>query len=289
MLKKIIISMLRLCAHRFPVQCIKLHYLISFKRRIDFNNLITLNEKIQWLKLNELHKDIYTKCADKYKVREYVKSKGCGDILNELYETYSDVREIDYNQLPQRFALKCNHGAGYNIICADKGKLDRDNTSYLLNKWMNQDFSSLSVEPQYKKIERKIICEKYIENINGGFPDDYKFYCFNGEPYTVMVCKGRESGTPKFYYFDMEWKFLPFSTDSVEALKNFYHIDKPDGFDKMIKYARELSSDFKFVRTDFYLLNGKVLFGELTFTPSAGFDTDRLEETDKDLGDKLHL
>ncbi|MEX3019856.1 ATP-grasp fold amidoligase family protein [Kluyvera sp. STS39-E] len=289
MIKKIVSKILRANAHRFPKQCIKLHYLICFKKGIDFNNIKTLNEKIQWLKLHELHKDIYTQCADKYKVREYVRSKGCGEILNELYGTYESVNEIDYDKLPERFALKCNHGAGYNIICDDKNKLDRDNTNHLLSKWMKQDFSSLSVEPQYKNIERKIICEKYIENKNGGYPDDYKFYCFNGEPHAVMVCQGRENGIPKFYYFDMGWNLLPYSIDSLDAINNNYHIEKPDGFDAMKSYAKQLSTDFKFVRADFYLLNAKVLFGELTFTPSAGLDVDRLEQTDIGLGDKLDI
>lgn len=271
----------------YPEFCAKTHYYIKFKKKLNLTNPINFNEKIQWLKFNELNSDIYTLCADKYKVREYVKSKGCGEILNQLYGVYDDPQDIDYRALPNKFALKCNHGAGYNIICDNKASLDIDKTNKLLNKWLKQDFSSHFIEPQYKKIDRKILCEKYIENERGGFPEDYKFYCFNGKPYAVMVCMEREKGKPKFYYFDMNWNPLPFE-DTVKLINANSYPKMPEGFDKMKEYAVKLASDFKFVRADFYLLNGKVIFGELTFTPSAGLDV-TLQEADAILGRQLKL
>ncbi|WAH62125.1 hypothetical protein LZ023_36485 (plasmid) [Pseudomonas silvicola] len=230
---------------------------------------------------------MYTQCADKFKVREYIISKGCGEILNELYGVYDNPQDIDYAALPERFALKCNHGAGYNIICSDKSSLDVEKTNRQLSKWLSEDFSSHFIEPQYRKIERKILCEKFIENERGGFPDDYKFYCFNGKPYAVMVCVGREKGTPKFYYFDMNWNPLPFE-DTVKLINKYDLPEMPDGFVKMKQYAMKLATDFKFVRADFYLLNGEVIFGELTFTPSAGLDVS-LQEADAILGGQLRL
>lgn len=271
----------------YPEFCAKTHYYIKFKKKLNLTNPINFNEKIQWLKFNELNSDIYTLCADKYKVREYVKSKGCGEILNQLYGVYDDSQEIDYRTLPNKFALKCNHGAGYNIICDNKASLDIEQTNKQLNKWLKQDFSSHFIEPQYKKIDRKILCEKYIENERGGFPEDYKFYCFNGKPYAVMVCMEREKGKPKFYYFDMNWNPLPFE-DTVELINSNNYPKMPEGFHKMKEYAVKLASDFKFVRADFYLLNGNVIFGELTFTPSAGLDV-TLQEADAILGSQLKL
>lgn len=271
----------------YPEFCAKTHYYIKFKKKLNLTNPINFNEKIQWLKFNELNGDIYTLCADKYKVREYVKSKGCGEILNQLYGVYDDSQEIDYRTLPNKFALKCNHGAGYNIICDNKASLDIEQTNKQLNKWLKQDFSSHFIEPQYKKIDRKILCEKYIENERGGFPEDYKFYCFNGKPYAVMVCMEREKGKPKFYYFDMSWNPLPFE-DTVELINSNSYPKMPEGFHKMKEYAVKLASDFKFVRADFYLLNGNVIFGELTFTPSAGLDV-TLQEADAILGHQLKL
>lgn len=287
MIKNTVKLALQISANVFPQSCAKAHYFIKFKRKLDLRKPTNFNEKIQWLKFNEFSNDIYTICADKYKVRGYISSKGCGEILNELYDVYDDPQDIDYDALPEKFALKCNHGAGYNIICDDKAALDIEKTNKKLNKWLNQDFSTLFIEPQYKKIERKILCEKYIENEQGGFPEDYKFYCFNGKPYAVMVCSGREKGTPKFYYFDMNWNPLPFE-DTIELIDKNSYPKMPEGFKKMRSYAIKLASDFKFVRADFYLLNGDVIFGELTFTPSAGLDV-TLQEADIILGSQLKL
>lgn len=287
MIKHTVKSALKISANFSPEFCAKAHYFIKFKKKLNLRNPSTFNEKIQWLKFNEFSNDIYTLCADKYKVREYVSSKGCGEILNELYGVYDNPQSIDYDALPEKFALKCNHGAGYNIICDDKSSLDIEKTNKQLHYWLKQDFSTLFIEPQYKKIERKILCEKYIENERGGFPDDYKFYCFNGKPYAVMVCKEREKGTPKFYYFDMNWSPLPFE-DTIELINNNDYPEMPDGFKKMREYATKLASDFKFVRADFYLLNSNVIFGELTFTPSAGLDVS-LQQANVVLGSQLKL
>lgn len=287
MIKHTVKSALKASAHFSPEFCARAHYYIKFKKKLNLTNPSNFNEKIQWLKFNELNSDIYTVCADKVKVREYVAAKGCADILNELYGVYDSPQAIDYHALPEKFALKCNHGAGYNIICSDKSQLDIDKTNRQLHKWLREDFSTLFIEPQYKKIARKILCEKYIENERGGFPDDYKFYCFNGKPYAVMVCIGREKGRPKFYYFDMDWQPLPFE-DTLELITGNQTPEKPDGFEKMKACAMKLATDFKFVRVDFYLLNGAVIFGELTFTPSAGLDV-TLQEADAILGRQLQL
>ncbi|WP_058972954.1 ATP-grasp fold amidoligase family protein [Type-D symbiont of Plautia stali] len=287
MIKHTVKSALKFSANISPEFSAKAHYYIKFKKKLNLRNPTNFNEKIQWLKFNEYKGDIYTLCADKYKVREYIISKGCGEILNELYGVYDNPQAIDYDALPEKFAMKCNHGAGYNIICDNKSSLDVEKTNKKLNEWLKQDFSSHFVEPQYKKIERKILCEKFIENESGGFPDDYKFYCFNGKPYAVMVCIGREKGTPKFYYFDMDWNPLPFE-DTIELINDNQLPEMPEGFHKMKEYAFKLATDFKFVRADFYLLNGQVIFGELTFTPSAGLDV-TLQEADVILGGQLKL
>ncbi|MGP4129919.1 hypothetical protein OJE16_09160 [Pantoea tagorei] len=160
MIKQTVKSALKISANIFPESCAKAHYFIRFRKRLNLTNPTNLNEKIQWLKFNELDNDIYTLCADKYKVREYVSSKGCGEILNDLYGVYDNPQDIDYRALPEKFALKCNHGAGYNIICSDKARLDIEKTNRQLNRWLKEDFSSLFVEPQYKKNRKKNFVRK---------------------------------------------------------------------------------------------------------------------------------
>lgn len=262
-------------------------YYNRFHKSLDLANPQSLNEKILWLKFHEYHKDIYTQCADKYAVREYVEKKQCGEILNNLIAIYDHPDEIDFSILPKRFALKCNHGAGYNIICFDKATIDIQQVKRQLSKWLKQDYSQNLSEPQYKNIPRKIICEEFIEN-NGQFPDDFKFYCFDGKPEIVMLCRERKNNATKFYYFDMDWNLLPLNDTSKDALANSEIIQKPDGFEKLKSYASILSKDFLFVRADFYLLEGKPLFGELTFTPAAGLDRDDIEANNL-LGELLKL
>ena len=282
-IKKLYIKGLRF----FP----KLHtlylYKTAFGKKLDLKNPLTFNEKILWLKFHEYGKEIYTTCADKYSVRDYINDKGCSELLNDLYGVYSSSCEINYEILPDRFALKCNHGAGYNIICFDKSKLDLQSINKKLDKWMSMDFSRNFSEPQYKNIERKIICEEFIDN-NGQFPDDFKFYCFDGQPEIVMLCRERKNNATKFYYFDMDWNLLPLNDTSRDALNSGEVIHKPEGFEKLKHYASILSQDFLFVRADFYLLGDKPLFGELTFTPAAGLDRDDVE-ANKLLGKLLKL
>lgn len=281
--QKLFLRIIRL----FPKAHTRYLYYKRFHKMLDLTNPRTLNEKVLWLKFHEYHKDIYTQCADKYAVRGYLEKKQCSEILNNLIATYDHPDEIDFSILPNRFALKCNHGAGYNIICFDKTSLDIKWVKGQLSKWLQQDYSRNLSEPQYKNIERKIICEEFIDN-NGQFPDDFKFYCFDGQPEIVMLCRERKNNATKFYYFDMDWNLLPLNDTSRDALNSGEVIHKPEGFEKLKHYASILSQDFLFVRADFYLLGDKPLFGELTFTPAAGLDRDDVE-ANKLLGKLLKL
>lgn len=272
-----------------PTLASKMLYKRAFGKKLDLNNPTTLNEKVMWLKLNTYYKNpLVTQCADKYAVRDYVKSCGCEEILNDQIAVWDSVDEIDWDLLPNKFVIKCNHGCGYNIICHDKSNFNIDEAEKKLREWMKEDFWKLSAEVNYKYIKKKIICEKYIETEDGVLPTDYKFYCFDGKADCVMVCVGREAGKPKFYYFNREWELLKYSKDSLKIPADF-NITKPKGIDEAFKYADKLSTPFPFVRTDLYLVNGKTIFGELTFTPSGGLDTKRLPDTDLLFGEILTL
>ncbi len=289
MIKKTLWKFMQILAGIAPVLHTKILYYIVFKKKLNLKKPVTLNEKLLWLKLYEYsHNKLCTLCADKYLVRKYIKDKGCEEILNELYGVYDKAEDIDFNQLPNKFVLKCNHSSGQNIICDDKNVLDIKNTKETLKKWLIIDFWRFFSEIHYKNIDRKIIAEKFIENDIGEFPDDYKFYCFHGKPEVIMLCTNRKTKT-KFYYFDLEWNILPLSTDSIIAIENNECFTKPKGLDKLVEYAKKLCTDFEFVRVDLYLVDSSVLFGELTFCPGAGLDRDRLYETDVFLGNKLNL
>lgn len=289
MYKKIKMIMKKIIVTISPNIASRMLYRVAFNRKINLNNPITLNEKVMWLKLNTYYKnDLITKCADKYKVREYIEETGNGELLNILIGSWDKVEDIDWGILPDKFVIKCNHGAGYNLICKDKERLDIEKAKKTLNKWLREDYWKKFAETNYKYIPKKIICEEFLETDTGELPEDYKVYCFNGKATCVMVCTDRENGHPKFYYFNKNWDMLPYSTDALNATVDF-KLEKPDGFEKMFEYAEKLAKPFPFVRVDFYLVHGKVIFGELTFTPAGALDSGRLESTDKILGESLNL
>ena len=259
------------------------------KRFANLKHPQTLDEKIQWMKLH-YYKDnaLVYQCADKYRVREYVRDCGLEHILNELYATYHSAAEIPWEELPDQFVLKWNFGCGGNVICTDKSQLDRTKAVSELNYFQKIKAHLLAAEPQYK-MEKVLLCEKLIETADGSAPVDYKFYCFNGVAKYVLCCVGRgEREKPAFYFFDRSWKLQRLNRSSLH-LPDDFSVPKPDGIDQLFDYAETLSKPFPFVRADFYLENGKAYFGELTFTPGGGFDAGRLPESDQLFGSMVNL
>ena len=275
-----------------PVLNIRFSYWLTFKKRLDLKHPQTLDEKIQWLKLNTYRDNpLVTKCADKYRVREYVRGCGCGEILNDLYYVWDDVDEICWDKLPQKFVIKWNFASGQNLICFDKEKLDIKNAIKQLSLWKKEKdvYWKTYGELHYKNIQPKLICEKFIESSEAKVPKDYKVYCFNGVPTYVLVCANRESfGLADFYFFDKNWKFQRLNRKGLAAPEGFT-LPPPMNYEKLFDYAEILSKPFPFVRVDFYLEGGKVIFGELTFAPAAGYDKGRLPQTQVLVGQMLRL
>lgn len=272
-----------------PRWSVRLLYRICHHKRLNLDNPQTMDEKIQWLKLHYCQQDIVKQCADKYRVREYVKACGLAHILNPLIDKYHSASEIPWNLLPDKFVLKWNFGCGGNVICPDKSKLDIYAATRELNKFGKIKFHLIAAEPQYDIPEKLILCEEFIETDDGHAPVDYKFYCFNGKAEYVLCCYGRgDQERPAFYFFNRQWELQRLNKQGKEAPEGFT-LPKPDGIDQLFDYAETLSKPFPFVRADFYLENGKTYFGELTFTPSGGFDRGRLPETDLLFGQMIQL
>ncbi len=263
-------------------------------RNLDLNNPEGMDAKLAWLKLHTYRDDpLVTQCSDKYCVREYVKNCGCESTLNDLYAVWRYPEEIDWDSLPKAFVLKCNHGSGYNLICLDKDKIDRDAVADKLRAWLNEDYWMRYAEMQYRNIPKRILCEKYL----GDSLIDYKIYCFNGVPKYILACVGRDEASPshtegqhdpRFFFFDTNWNLCPLTKDGLEFADQF-SLSRPDDLEKMLDVAAKLCRPFPFVRVDLYDVSGTVVFGELTFTPSAAMDTGRLPETDRFFGSLLVL
>ncbi len=264
-------------------------YRIKFGRRMDLEHPVTLNDKVLWLKFHT-YKDnpVVKQCADKLRVRDYLTEHGFGEYLNDLLDVYYDVDEIDWDRLPDRFALKLNVGCACNLIVSDRKQLDVRDAERTMRKWMRSNYWMGWAELQYKGVKRCILAEKYLGSDSGELPEDYKFFCFNGKVRYVMVCLDREIGKKAvFYYFDRNWTKMPFSRGYLNNPDRV--IPKPENIDEAFDVAERMAAGFPFVRVDLYIVGGKIIFGEYTFTPSAGLDKSRMPQTDRILGELLEL
>lgn len=257
-------------------------------RPLDLKNPKTFNEKLQWLKLYN-RKPEYTDMVDKVAVKKYV-----ADIIGEEYiiptlGVYSKFEDIDFDELPDKFVLKCTHDSGGLVVCRDKNQLDKNAAKEKIEKSLKRNYYWSGREWPYKNVPRKIICEKFMSDFEGTADfTDYKFFCFDGKVECVMVCLERSSGETKFYFFDEEWTLKRLNLRGKNAPEGFT-IPKPECMDEMFKIAAKLSKRMPFVRVDLYQSNGHVYFGELTFFPDSGFDANLLAETDEYLGGLLQL
>ncbi len=243
-------------------------YFRTYGKKINWNNPVTLNEKLMILKHNDyMNNPLVVKCADKVGIREYVHSKGCDEILTELCGegVYSNVSEIVWEQLPNQFALKCSHGCNMNIIINNKSRFDKEEVFKQLKYWQSIRFGYENGEWHYLDIEPRILCEKYYGSENGRFPVDYKLFCMNGIVRCIEVCTEREKGHAQYVFMDCNWNRLFIESSYVDKE---YLPGRPSSLEKMIQYARVLSSDFPFVRVDFYEFDKQVVLSELTFTPA---------------------
>lgn len=273
-----------------PMTSCKLLYFIRVKKWPNLKKPKTLNEKTTWLKMNVYNKNkLVSKCSDKYLVRQYLEEKKCSGILNELYGVYENFSDIDFDKLPNKFVIKCTHGCAYNIICRDKTNFDINEAEAKVSKWMNEKYGLATTELHYLNIVPRIIVEKYISDEKGDFPMDYKFYCFNGKVKYILVCSERSLNKKHSYkhnYYDVNWNSLYYDK---KKYTNYDKINKPKKLDMMIKTAELLSDGFPFVRVDLYNDNGKIIFGELTFTPTCCCSSYYNSSSDKMLGTLLDI
>jgi hypothetical protein len=263
-----------------------LQYLITMGRIPNLRNPRRYTEKLQWLKLY-YRNPLMTQCCDKYQVRQYVKEKGYATLLTELYGSYMSPNEISFDQLPQKFIIKTTNGSGTNIICNDKDKLNIKETINELNAFLNRPHISAGREWAYNNINNRIIIEELLEdrdNPYGGI-NDYKFICFNGKVYCIVVDVGRYTHHLRNFY-TVDWKRLDIVSDHNNFEPDAKH---PEKLAEMIKIAEKLSEDFPAVRVDLYSVNNKLYFGELTFYPWSGYVQFTPDAFDFELGENFVL
>lgn len=259
----------------------------SLGRELDLVHPITFNEKLQWLKLFD-RKPEYTVMVDKYRVRDYIAKTIGEEYLIPLLGVWDSPDDINFDALPNQFVLKCNHNSGLGMcICRDKSILDIEKVKRDLRAGLADDYYYFTREWPYKDVPRKIICEKYMTD-NGDQLSDYKVHNFNGIPKLILVCRDRfkNSGLTEDFYSD-QWEHLDIRRP--EHPNANYDIPMPAELQEMLKLSRVLSKGISFVRTDFYTIQGKVYFGEITFFPASGMENFEPTSIDEKLGGWLSL
>jgi hypothetical protein len=242
---------------------VKNTYKKRFNKEIDLKDPKCYTEKLQWLKL--FYRDMnMTICADKYAVREYIENKGLKNLLNTLIGVYENVEDINFENLPNKFVAKATHGSSWNLICKNKDDLNWKVWKKILKSWLNLNHYVFGREWNYKNIRPRIIIEKFIEYEP---LIDYKFMCFNGEPKYIQINNDYQ-GMHYVDFYDINLKKVDFTYKNYQMSNRT--IEKPAGFEEMIRLAKFLSKDFPYVRVDFYNQGKEIIFGEMTFFPGGG-------------------
>ena len=264
-------------------------YKAVFGREINLNHPQTLNEKLNWLKIN-VHDPRQTICADKFRARKVWKKYGKNGLIPLLFQTYN-WRDITMDVIPDEpCIIKSNSGSGNYEIIRHKDRVNIRLLRARCRRWMLENHYYMTQEWQYKNIRRCIIIEKLLTDTDGKIPNDYKLHFFNGELKFIYCSIDREGEnfrsiyTPEWVRIDCEWVA---KTDHKGFVGK--NIKKPETFMRMLKIGRDIAKHFHYVRVDFYEVNGALYYGEITFHHGSGFDTFEPSEWDITFGKELRL
>ena len=274
---------------RFLPPKIYAHFLYEYYtgKKLNLENPQEFNEKIQWYKVF-YHPKILNTLVDKFAVRAFVEEKIGKQYLNEMYGVYTNANEIPFNELPNQFVIKATHASSYNLIVSDKNKLNQAKAVKKLNKWLNKNqYYRTGQEWAYKDVQPRLLVEKFLEEDGQSSLIDYKFYCFNGKAKFLVVHVDREKEHKRGIY-DFDFNVLPFNYVTADETINS-DIEKPTNLEEMKQLSEVLATNLPFVRVDFYSLNGKTIFGEMTFYPADGRKDFVPDSYNKDIGDYFIL
>ena len=269
-----------------PEQFLRRMYRVQMGRELNLDNPVTYTEKLQWLKLYD-HRPEYTVMVDKYAAKQYVADRIGEQYVIPLLGVWERVEDIDFDALPEKFVLKTTHDSGALVICKDKSTLDIDAAKKRLGHFLKRKYYDCNREWPYKNVKPRIIAEAYMEDSKYKELRDYKFFTFGGTPKVLYIAQGRGRGEPTVAdFFDMDFNHLPFTIDHDTA---DVPPEKPECFEEMKRLAAVLSEGTPQLRVDFYEVDGRVYFGEMTFFHCSGFDAFHPEEWDKTFGDWVTL
>lgn len=267
---------------------VKWTYYLTFRKKLDLDNPKTFNEKLQWLKLNDRHEE-YTQMVDKYEAKKYVANLIGEEYIIPTLGIYDTFDEINFEELPNQFVLKCTHNSGGIIICRAKASLDVPKVRKQMTKWLKKNPFWTNREYPYKHVKPRIIAEQYMEQEDGESLRDYKVLCFNGKAKLIELHRFRYTERQTQDFYDTEWNKTTISQGGgfIDASDKLY--PKPDNLDKMILLSEKLCADMIHCRADWYSIKGQLYFGEITFFDGSGLDAFDNMDDDFLLGSWIEL
>lgn len=275
-----------------PVTLVKIRYFARFKKRVNLTNPKDLNEKILYLKLFG-DTTMWTRCADKYLVRQYVKDMGLEKHLVKLYGVWYNANDFSMDSLPQSFILKANNGDGKssNLIIKNKDDVNEQQVKRIISEWLSKkNIGALAAEPQYKNMIPCVIAEELLPIADGDKSlIDYKIWCFNGKAHYVWACSDRDSNGTEVMTYDLDWNPHPEYSVFDSRYRKGKILPRPKNFETMIHIAETLAEPFPQVRLDLYNIDGCIYFGETTFTSLGGMMDFYSDAFLKEMGDKIDL
>jgi len=276
-----------------PKKAVNMKWNRFYRRKFPWKNPRTLDEKMTWLSvMTDTSK--WTEYSDKYEVRKYIESLGLKDILTECYGVWDRAEDIDFDNLPDKFVVKCTHDCGSTIVIRDKSKMNKQEVVDFLQAHLDVNYGYEWCELHYTKIKPRVIAESLIEMDSTGDLIDYKINCIHGKPQYVEVIYGRElksdggSNHAVFDLYDIH-TWLPMRQYKTNLDDNFRDVPRPENLEKMIEVAEKISQGFPQVRVDLYNVNGRIYFGEMTFFSASGMNNDLSREFQLMIGDRIHL
>lgn len=266
---------------------LKLLFWAEIGKKLNLENPQSFNEKLQWLKLYDRNPE-YTKMVDKYEVRSYISEKIGEEYLIPLLGVWDKFEEIDFASLPNQFVLKCTHDSGGLVICKDKATLDMNAAKKKINKCLKRNFYKITREWPYKNVKPRIIAEKFMtDSLQGDGLADYKVLCFGGEAKLIELHLDRYSKNHIQNMYDINWNNTGITQGGYNTTEKV--VEKPSQLNKIIELSQLLSKGIRHVRIDWYVVEGKIYFGEITFFDGSGFATFDDEKDDLYIGSLIDL
>ena len=268
---------------------LKAIYFVNTGQELNLERPKSFNEKLQWLKLYD-RKPEYNILVDKYEVKNYVASLIGEQYIIPTIGIWNKYEDINFDDLPEKFALKCTHDSGSCVICNNKLLLDLKTVKEKITRCLSTNPYYATREWPYKDVKPRIIAEELLMGTSEKtIPPDYKFFCFSGEPKVVMTVAGGHDDETKVVrrMYDMDWNLLDVGLRGKENVK--VAEEKPKGFNEMYQLARKLSQGFIHIRVDFYYVENRIYFGEMTFYHMSGYEIFKPDRWNDKLGEFINL